>query len=443
LNESDLATQKWIIAGTVETDVRGAKTRLETRGAAPVTSDEMGLALAATHQAILDAAFENDSMLDWLTVIPTPDEKLALSPLDITLYNGMAGMALYFAYFAAYTGAPKDAVARDKVICNLKTQVATDWDTFELPGTMNGIGGVAYVYGHLGALLDDDAYFDAAFEVMQRAVMLQQADPGFFDFIGGAAGLITVATGLYETTGQSRYLTQAQALCDILFSAIRHDDRGAYWAATDEERALTGLSHGLAGLAFGLASLYKHRPDPALKDMINHLLQRENQEYVATQKNWLDWRYVNLKQALDDSAHFQHHWCNGSSGIGLSRIGLSSLGWKNEAIHADVTAAAQSTLKGGLRHNHSLCHGDFGNLDFLGQAASYLGDDTLADQVAQGLGESCRDILNGHILGGASRRVTPPDLMTGLSGVAWGLLRQLAPDRVPDLLLLAPAKGLS
>lgn len=442
LSEKDLRIQKWIIAGAIERGIRGEKRRLPVGQPAPVTQQELQKALALTHAQIIDAAFENETMLDWLTVTPTPSETLELSPLDITLYNGVAGMLMYFAWYVQYTGDTEAKRHRDKLICNLKTQLKTDWNNFELPGAMNGLGGVAYIYGHLAVLIDDPAYFDEGEEILQRALDLQRADPGFFDLIGGSAGLILVALSLYESSARPAFLEQAKQFCDVLFASVRTDEHGSYWAGTDDERPLTGLSHGYSGIALALASLNRYAPDPRLQDMVTHLLRREALDYVPSRKNWLDWRYVNLNQARDDAAHFQHHWCNGSAGIGLTRLRLCELGWKGEEVIEDIRSAAISTYAGGLRLNHSLCHGDFGNLDFLEQAAKRLDDESLQQTVNEILGESCRDIIGGKIFGGASRRVTPPDLMTGLSGVAWGLMRQLSPDAIPDILRFAAPRNI-
>ena len=61
-------------------------------------------------------------------------------------------------------------------------------------------------------------------------------------------------------------------------------------------------------------------------------------------------------------------WCHGAPGIGLAR--LRSLPHLDDATsRAEIGTALATTLAEGFGRNHSLCHGDLGNLDFVVQAA--------------------------------------------------------------------------
>ena len=90
--------------------------------------------------------------------------------------------------------------------------------------------------------------------------------------------------------------------------------------------------------------------------------------------------------------------------------------------------------------NHSLCHGDLGNLLIL-QRTHRLEREP---EVAEVLPAVWRTLLTeGRTEGwlcGVPRGIETPGLMTGIAGVAWGLARMAAPDRVPDVLLLEPPR---
>src|SRR5262249_43666243 len=94
----------------------------------------------------------------------------------------------------------------------------------------------------------------------------------------------------------------------------------------------------------------------------------------------------------------------------------------------------------GIGQNHSLCHGDLGNLDFLVEAGDVLPPDlrVRADQISAALANR---ISRKGWLCGNPLLVESPGLMTGLAGIGYELLRLAEPVRVPSVLLLAPPPG--
>ena len=66
-------------------------------------------------------------------------------------------------------------------------------------------------------------------------------------------------------------------------------------------------------------------------------------------------------------------WCHGAPGIGLARL-CSLQHLDDAAIRAEIGTALQTTLAQGFGGNHSLCHGDLGNLELLLQASEMLDD---------------------------------------------------------------------
>ena len=432
----DMALQCWIIRGALETDLRDGKGTYARPDVTTLAPDAEMRALGLVHAAVMQHAQRGNGLLDWLTVTPTPDEKLMLAPVDVTLYNGISGLTLYLAYHAAVTGGP--VTDAQEAFANLERQIADDWGNFPTPGAMSGLGGAAYCMTHLAVLWGRPALFDRAFELLIHDAALVAGDDGLFDITVGAAGLICVACAGFEASGQDRFRDLSRELGARLMAMARHDEKGAYWVAQEGEKPLTGLSHGFSGVILAFARLHQIAPDPAILAVAQAAMARENTDFVPARNNWIDWRYANLQQApRDDPSSFQYFWCNGGAGIGLARLALLEAGGEHDQVRRDIAAAARGTLDGGIGHNHSLCHGDLGNVDFILQAAAVLGDDGLQQHGKVAYARAVNAILDGHIFGGASRSVAPPDLMTGLSGVGYGLLRQIAPDLVPDLLRLA------
>ncbi len=128
-------------------------------------------------------------------------------------------------------------------------------------------------------------------------------------------------------------------------------------------------------------------------------------------------------------------WCHGAPGIGLARLRcLQHL--DDAAIRAEINTALQTTLDQGFGHNHSLCHGDLGNLELLLQASLTLDDPQWKTQVDRLAAIILESIDKHGWLCGVPLGVETPGLMTGLAGIGYGLLRLAAPERVPSVLVL-------
>ena len=130
-------------------------------------------------------------------------------------------------------------------------------------------------------------------------------------------------------------------------------------------------------------------------------------------------------------------WCHGAPGIGLAR--LLSLPYLDDAtIRAEIATALETTRAHGFGGNHSLCHGDLGNLDLLLQAGEALGDDGWVEAAGRKAAQVLASIESNGWLCGIALGAESPGLMTGLAGIGYQLLRLAEPARVPSVLTLAP-----
>ena len=176
------------------------------------------------------------------------------------------------------------------------------------------------------------------------------------------------------------------------------------------------------------------------------LLSFERQLFSQQQKNWPDLRMVKplANMQSSNSARFMVSWCHGASGLGLSRIELLKyLPADSVMIRQEIEDALQTTLNKGFGYNHSLCHGDLGNLELLLSAteqldqAHYLEPLTRLTALLLESGEH-----NGWVTG-LPLGVETPGIMLGLAGIGYEFLRLAQPQRIPNLLLLAPPSGVT
>jgi lantibiotic modifying enzyme len=107
-------------------------------------------------------------------------------------------------------------------------------------------------------------------------------------------------------------------------------------------------------------------------------------------------------------------------------------------IRGEIGTALATTLAEGFGQNHTLCHGDLGNLDFVMQAAEGLGDPRWRLEADRRAARILEGIDRQGWLCGVPLKVESPGLMTGLAGIGYGLLRLAEPTRLPSVLVLEP-----
>jgi lantibiotic modifying enzyme len=149
-------------------------------------------------------------------------------------------------------------------------------------------------------------------------------------------------------------------------------------------------------------------------------------------------REMNERVQHDDGeVMFMAGWCHGAPGIALTR--LRTLKYVNNAkIRNEIDAGLETTLCQGFRGNHSLCHGDLGNLEPLLQASELLDRTPWTNHLNRLSATILQSIHDDGWFCGVPLGVESPGLMTGLAGIGYGLLRLVEPSRIPAILVLAP-----
>jgi lantibiotic modifying enzyme len=166
-------------------------------------------------------------------------------------------------------------------------------------------------------------------------------------------------------------------------------------------------------------------------------MEYERSLFVPDADNWPDLRPPDAGEAADShSGRYMTAWCHGAPGIGLAR--LDGLQQDDDLrVRREIDAALRTTQARGL-DNHSLCHGDLGNIELLLRASRVYGDSHLEATLQRRTAAICRSIATHGPICGNPMAVESPGQMTGLSGIGYQLLRLADPTRVPAVLTLAP-----
>jgi len=310
-------------------------------------------------------------------------------------------------------------------------------------GAFAPLGGNIYALAHLGALWQDNALLDQAEDLAERTRALISQDE-VFDVIGGAAGCIGALRGLHAIRPSLHLRALMQDCGSHLIDHVVPQSVGLGWPSLHDE-VLGGFSHGSSGIAAMLLELGAITHDSRYEPIAVEALCFERTLLSAEHGNWEDRRErPNLAEAStkpSGESEFMVAWCHGAPGIGLARLMALRHMHDTSAIEiaeADLEVAINTTITHGIGHNHSLCHGDLGNLDLLLQASFTQKNADLRAKVSELTNQVINSIHRYGYLCGVPNGIETPGLMTGLAGTGLQLLRLAKPSQVPSVLTLDP-----
>ena len=306
-------------------------------------------------------------------------------------------------------------------------------------GGFSGLGGLIYALTHSSFLLHDPELLAVAQEMVHKLPSLIPQDREF-DIIGGAAGCIAGLLTLWQRVPEDEVIEKAIACGNHLIATATVYPSGCGWVRPDMASvALAGFAHGAAGIAWALHNLSVATGIQSFAAHAAAAITYERTLFSEAVENWRDARdNRGPKNEPGASAKFATAWCHGAAGIGLSRLALLQRA-EDPALHQDLDAAVRTTRTTGFGLNHSLCHGDLGNLELLMQATQlpeFADERESTQRIADGI---IHDIDRNGPRCGIPLHVESPGLMTGLAGIGMGLLRIAAGDRVPCVPMLDSA----
>ncbi len=413
-----------------------------TPSARVVSKDELLQRACAVGDRLLTLAYRRNGRASWLGLMLFGEVEWDLAPIGVGLYDGSLGIALFLGYLARATGIRAYADLALDVVNGARAMSLEHLRVGGDDGLGIGGGPVSFIFAatHLSqALGRPDLAAEAEAKLETLAMLVAQPDAPR-DVVGGIAGALHATLALHRLGGSEASLGVARLAAERLAALAIPQAQGIAWEADFAASApLAGFSHGASGIGLGLARFGAALGDEAgarwtalARDAVRY------EDGASTGDNWYDYRSF---EALGTARRMMCTWCHGAPGIGFARAGLLALGVENHgALARDLALAARTTEREGFGLNHSLCHGDLGNVELLAVAARTLGDDALdaahrarlaqiADSVDR-LGWSC----------GVPLGVESPGLFTGIAGIGYAWLRAALPDDVPSLLLLEPPR---
>jgi type 2 lantibiotic biosynthesis protein LanM len=353
-----------------------------------------------------------------------------------SLYSGWSGIALFFARLAlASEGAEADqwrqrAWACFEGLAELAERNSND-QLFrlvrDLPYGFNGGGGILLALRLLGqAGVAGSSTLLHQLLLQFRAERLL-ADEGV-DLIGGVTGLI----GPLLLMNTPECLDLAIACGDRLVELQTKSGGWSPSASSSSGRrpALTGFSHGAAGMAAALARLAQASGEARFAESAQRAVAYERSVFISDQGNWPDFR------GSKEPNEFMLSWCHGAPGIMMSRQVLLDAGFCDEHTSAELDVARSSTLScvarlasSGANEPSHLCCGLLGLTSLLRVDAA-LGGTQVDDQVIRAESTLIKraQATQAYIFFAVDNgSLNLPGLLTGKAGVGLALME--AADR--------------
>lgn len=455
LSEQDMKRQIWFIRASLATLVIGvnqpkqdsvyhlntSKTVICEREA---LTDRLIANACGLGKRLEELALCGGDEATWFGLDFINERDWSILPLDLDLYDGISGVLLFLSYLGAITQNNCYTVLAESALKTLQRQLKQTQSHSKIIGGFSGFGGIIYTLTHLGMLWNRPALLSEAEELVQALTPLIPDDKNF-DIIAGAAGCIGGLISLYHCKPSQNTLAAAIQCGDHLIAKAQPMKQGIGWIITGHvEKALSGFSHGVAGIAWALIQLSALTGEKRFHQAAIEAINYERSLFCPDLRNWLDLRdYTKMNDRNNQDQQDQHHcmtaWCHGAPGIGLARLRMLPY-LDNLAIRAEIDTAIKTTLEQGFGFNHSLCHGDLGNLELLLQASLIFKDPQLQIKVNHLTAVTLESIDKHGWLCGVPLNVETPGLMTGIAGIGYELLRLAAPERIPSVLVLEPPK---
>jgi type 2 lantibiotic biosynthesis protein LanM len=445
LSEHDLEKQRWFVMAALTTlstapshPSRPICRPTEPRGEAD--GEDFLAAARAIGDRLEALALRGDKGISWIGLTPRDERYWSLTPLGADLYSGLPGVALFLAYLGFISREDRYTAMARAALSTLQYLTNKDEPHPESIGAFSGWGGVIYTLSHLGVLWNESDLLAEAEGIVELLPGLIERDEAL-DIIEGSAGCIGSLITLYACAPSKATLAAATRCGECLITCAQPMESGVGWS-NKLTTPLAGFAHGAAGIAWALLNLSALTGEERFRTTAMSAVAYERSLFSSKAGNWVDLRQSETSAEVGKNSQetFMTAWCHGAPGIGLARI--RSLRYLDDAeVRAEIDMALKTTLAHGFGDNHSLCHGDLGNLELLLQASQTFDDSqwkTIVDARAVAILE---DIQKQGYLCGVPLGVETPGLMTGLAGIGYGLLRLMEPSRVPSVLVLEPHLG--
>lgn len=400
---------------------------------------------------------------------------LRVVQLNTDMYDGVVGIALFFAYLARVSGDAETAATCLRILAPIrrwaKSQLATSIaDPTVMPrvGGLMGIGSLIYAFERSSELLGEPKLHAEALALVDMLTPERIANDLQGRIQTGSAGTILALLALPPEARDERVRSRTRDCAERLLELrVVVQEGAAAWAISTGKAPLLGLLYGAAGVGHALSRLDHEMNEPRWRQAVDQADAFVRLYFAPDLGGYIDPRAVFTHGKKPLKGGWRDWWasgkpedleilpgagpfvagpehlitptsCHGSAGVAAARI--AALEWDDcpefrQQIEVGLHTAAEHAGEGAA----DLCCGDAGRIDVLLLAARHLKRPELYAAAAQNISRMLAkaDAAGGHfeVTASRGRKVFAPTLFQGVAGVGYALLRAVSPE-LPCLLVL-------
>ncbi|MGN0335437.1 MAG: lanthionine synthetase LanC family protein, partial [Lachnospiraceae bacterium] len=302
-----------------------------------------------------------DSDISWDSIVYFDDKTWKMAPMDLDLYDGLGGIAIFFASVNRTYSEDRYREIFELVCKKLFAYTNYNGDSAQKYRTKNsglfkGEGSIVYTYLILYKITGKReflTYAERHYAHFEKLFLQCET----MDYLSGDAGAIIVLTKLYSETDNRKYLDAAEMLGEKIWKMSKKQKEG-YGIVGDHDDLppLAGMSHGTSGYIMAYAYLYEKNQSPEYYERIIELLTYEKSLFDPENGNWKDLRKTGEEKNTTA-------WCHGAPGIAMARLKLSSMEIFRNAgkVEKDIDKCLSAFERNRKNDSLCLCHGLAGN----------------------------------------------------------------------------------
>lgn len=427
LNESDMKWQISIISDSLREDnssfiphmtLHSIKNYNNVKNYTTSEKEEkFNSLICSIEEIILEEQIEINNTYSWMTkeLYGTPGTRtVEREVMEINLYKGLCGMALYYWALYQHTQDKKYLLKVENLILQIEEEIQyyTDYPI----GAYDGIYSYIYLCAVVYKKTKKKKYIHTAIKYinLSKGKISVENDT---DFISGLSGVLVILINLYHIVNNLDYKNTIEEAIELsvntLLNKMHKTNNNLINWQDSEDDVTVGFAHGVSGITYAL-SLYinNFKYDKNIENIIS--LANQYEETYRIEHYW--------PHPYSQEARPPYAWCHGSPGIMLNRE-------KSNYTSNDRKKIIEKIFEEGFSRTHCLCHGDLGNAMIL--------KDILP--TSEKMGNIIFDILKNFnakdLKCGVGEDIQSIDLLTGLSGISYGLI-YLMNDDIPNVLRL-------
>lgn len=356
--------------------------------------------------------------ISWMGMRGFGDGFYRITPIGFSIYQGNAGIAIFFYELYKKTKREKYGKIAESIISPVLEHMEMELENnnpTEGIGAFTGLSSEVYTLVFLEKkytfkqefILRGQKLFERYISFIRKSI--KRKDEYGTDFLSGLAGVLGVLVSMIDIANEAlrdEIKKAMREISDEILNRVIEKKNYKTWS----ENGDIGYAHGNIGIMVQLIRSYQYVRNNQIILTVRDVLAYERKKgYDSTLNIW----------KLRNGVHY-FSWCNGIGGLILGKILL----YKNKIEEGkmlldEIKELVRQLKEKGFGTDFSVCHGDIGSLNILKYAGDFLGDRELIELCNNFENHFIEDYLKKYL--DMFEYTENWGLMTGLAGIGMSL----------------------